>query len=65
MEACDRVVKVARDHGLVPASHAASAEEAVFRFNQGFLLAPIITDGGAIANGVADALKVVNESFPR
>ena len=61
MEACDRVVKVARDHGLVPASHAASAEEAVLRFNQGFLLAPIITDGGAITTGAAEALKVVDE----
>lgn len=64
MEACDKVVKVALKHGLIPASHSASPEEAVFRFNQGFLMAPIVTDGGAMSSAARDALKVVRETFP-
>lgn len=55
-EARRRVVEVARANGLVPCSHAASPEEALARFEEGFRFCPIGSDVGLIASGAKAAL---------
>ena len=52
-----RVVEVARDHGLVAGCHAASPEEALARFEEGFRFCPVGSDVGLIANGARAALQ--------
>lgn len=57
--ACQRVVDVARAHGLVPCHHGSGPEEAADRFAQGFMMCQIGSDGGMVSNGCATALKAL------
>lgn len=54
--ACLEVLRVAREHGLVAGVHAAGPEEALRRFEQGFLFCPIAGDIGLVVAGARDAL---------
>ena len=58
-EACQRVVDVARAHGLIPCHHGSGPEEAADRFAQGFMMCQIGSDSGMVANASADALKTL------
>ena len=59
--ACQRVVDVARAHGLVPGHHGSNPEEAAERFAQGFMMCQIGSDAGMVTNGSAAALKALAE----
>ncbi len=58
-QACQRVLDVAKAHGLVPGVHCANHEEAIQRFNQGFQFCPVASDGGSMAAGGAAAMQAV------
>jgi len=60
-EACQRVVDVARAHGLIPCHHGSGPEEAADRFAQGFMMCQIGSDSGMVANASADALKTLTD----
>ncbi len=59
MEACQRVVDVARDKGLVPCHHGSTPEEAGRRFAQGFMMCQIGSDVGMVTAGASAALQAV------
>lgn len=60
-EACQRVVDVARAHGLIPCHHGSGPEEAADRFAQGFMMCQIGSDSGMVANASASALKTLTD----
>ncbi|MFQ5878711.1 MAG: HpcH/HpaI aldolase/citrate lyase family protein, partial [Dehalococcoidia bacterium] len=60
--ACQRVLDVARAHGLVAGIHCGSPEEAGRRFQQGFRLCPIANDIALVATGARDALDRLHKA---
>ncbi len=62
--ACQRVVEVAKAHGLVAGVHCQGPDEALMRFAQGFLFCPIVNDVGAMTAGATAALQTVRKARP-
>ena len=59
IEACQRVVDVAKAHGLVPCHHGSGPEEAARRFAQGFLMCQIGSDVNMVAASANAALQAM------
>ncbi len=57
--ACNKVLEAAKRHKLVPGTHVNSPEEALQRFQQGFLFAPVTSDTRNLSTGSAAALNLV------
>lgn len=60
-EACQKVVDVAKAHGLIPCHHGSNPDEAADRFAQGFMLCQIGSDGGMVTASAASALNRLTE----
>ena len=60
-KASQKVVDVAKAHGLVAGTHCGGPEEAADRFRQGFQLCPIASDGGIMAAGARDAVEAIRK----
>lgn len=63
-EACQKVLDVAKAHGLIPGVHCGSPEEVVQRINQGFMFCPAVSDVGAVKAGTTAALQTVRSARP-
>lgn len=61
MEACQRVVDVAKAHGIVPCHHGSNPDEAAERFAQGFMLCQVGSDAAMVTAGSAGALQRLRE----
>lgn len=57
--ACKRVLEVAKKYKLASGCHANCPEEALQRFNEGFLFAPLTSDTRNLTDGNAAALQLV------
>ena len=63
-ETCQKVLDVAKSHGLIAGVHCASPEEVVQRINQGFMFCPTVSDMGAIGAGANAGLQTVRSARP-
>lgn len=63
-EACQRVLDVARAHGLVAGIHCGGPEQAAQRFAQGFSFCPLGSDVGFVSGGAQAALTTVRQATP-
>jgi 4-hydroxy-2-oxoheptanedioate aldolase len=61
IEACQKVVDVAKAHGLIPCHHGSNPDEAADRFAQGFMLSQIGSDGGMVTVSANNALNRLRE----
>lgn len=61
-EACRRVLKVAKDHGLITGVHCWSPREVRQRTTEGFMFCPAINDIGALASAASAALQEVRRT---
>ena len=59
VEACQRVVDVARAHGLVPCHHGSGPEEATRRFAQGFMMCQVGSDVNMVSAAARAAIQAV------
>jgi 4-hydroxy-2-oxoheptanedioate aldolase len=64
-EACTKVLEAAKKHKLIPGTHVNSPEEALQRFQQGFLFAPVTSDMRNLGSGSAAALSLVRAGLSR
>ena len=62
IEACKRVLDVAKAHGLVPCHHGSDPEEANRRFSEGFLMCQLGSDISMVSTGSARALNTVKQN---
>jgi 4-hydroxy-2-oxoheptanedioate aldolase len=62
IEACQRVVDVARATGLVPCHHGSGPEEAARRIAQGFMMCQVGSDAGMVATGSSAALQALSKA---
>ena len=62
VEACQRVVDVARATGLVPCHHGSGPEEAARRIAQGFMMCQVGSDSGMVATGSSAALQALSKA---
>lgn len=60
--ACQRVLEVARAHGLVPGIHSSGPEEVARRFNEGWLFSQVGSDVQFVSMGAASGLKALAEA---
>ena len=60
-EACQKVLDVAKAHGLVAGTHTNNPEETRDRFRQGFMLCPTAEDGGLLAAGAKAELEQIRK----
>ena len=58
-EACQRVLDVAKSHGLIAGIHCNSPQDVVQRVDQGFMFCPAMSGVGALATAASAALQVV------
>ena len=63
-EACQKVLDVARAHGLIAGVHCSSPEEAVQRAVQGFMFCPGASDMGTLGVAANAALQTVRGARP-
>ena len=56
-EASQKVLDVARANGIVAGTHCGSPEEAKERFEQGFVMCPVLSDAGLLASAARNALE--------
>lgn len=63
-KACQKVLDVAKAHGLIPGVHCGSPEEVVQRIKQGFMFSPAVNDVGAVRAGANAALQTVRSVKP-
>ncbi len=61
IEACQRVVDVARANGLIPCHHGSGPEEALRRFEQGFMMCQVGSDVGMVIAGADAAVKAASK----
>jgi len=61
-EACQRVLHVAKNHGLITGVHCMSPEEVVGRTNQGFQFCPSVNDISSAVVAAEKALQIIQES---
>ncbi|MFQ5933261.1 MAG: HpcH/HpaI aldolase/citrate lyase family protein [Dehalococcoidia bacterium] len=59
--ACQKVLDVARAHGLVAGAHCKSPEEVLKRFEQGFMMCPAASDSGLLSASARSALEKIRE----
>lgn len=62
IEACQRVVDVAKAHGLVPCHHGSGPEEAISRFTQGFMMCQLGSDVNMVASTARETVQTVRAS---
>lgn len=60
--ACQKVLDAAEKYGLVAGIHCMSADEAVQRTSQGFMLCPSLNDVGALTSTARATLKMMERS---
>ncbi|MFC1953295.1 HpcH/HpaI aldolase/citrate lyase family protein [Chloroflexota bacterium] len=58
-EACQTVLDVAKNHGLIAGIHCMSPEEVVKRTDQGFMFCPCVNDVSAVVATANTALNIV------
>jgi 4-hydroxy-2-oxoheptanedioate aldolase len=64
-EACQQVLDAAKKHGLVCGIQTASPEEAIERYEQGFLYCSVLIATAALGRTAAAALKTVGDVLSR
>lgn len=60
-EASQKVVDVAKAHGLIAGTHCRSPEEAIDRFQQGFLICPAAADAALLATAAKGAVEKIRK----